>query len=46
MSHNNLKEEEKHLHKVLQSYGYDNTTFREGSKEFLKITQVLSKRKV
>ncbi len=30
----NLKEEEKHLHKVLQSNGYDNnTTIRAGSKE-------------
>ncbi len=28
----NLKEEEKHLHKVLQSNGYD-TTIRAGSKE-------------
>ncbi len=29
----NLKEEEKHLHKVLQSNGYDNATIRAGSKE-------------
>ncbi len=29
----NLKEEEIHLHKVLQSNGYDNTTIRAGSKE-------------
>ncbi len=29
----NLKEEEKLLHKVLQSNGYDNATIREGSKE-------------
>ncbi len=29
----NLKEEEKHLHKVLQSNGYDNETIRVGSKE-------------
>ncbi len=28
----NFKEEEKHLHKVLQS-GYDNATIRAGSKE-------------
>ncbi len=28
----NLKEEEKHLHKVLQSNGYDNATIRAGSK--------------
>ncbi len=28
----NLKEEEKHLHKVLQS-SYDNATIRAGSKE-------------
>ncbi len=27
------KEEEKHLHKVLQSNGYDNATIRAGSKE-------------
>ncbi len=30
---NYLKEEEKHLHKVLQSNGYDNATIRAGSKE-------------
>ncbi len=29
----NLKEEEKHLHKVLQSNGYDYATIRAGSKE-------------
>ncbi len=29
----NLKEEEKHLHKVLQSKVYDNATIRAGSKE-------------
>ncbi len=29
----NLKEEEEHLHKVLQSNGYDNATIRAGSKE-------------
>ncbi len=29
----NLKEEEKHLHKVLQSNGYDNASIRAGSKE-------------
>ncbi len=29
----NLKEEEKHLHKVLQSDGYDNATIRAGSIE-------------
>ncbi len=29
----NLKEEEKHLQKVLQSNGYDNATIRAGSKE-------------
>ncbi len=29
----NLKEEEKHLHTVLQSNGYDNATIRAGSKE-------------
>ncbi len=29
----NLKEEEKHPHKVLQSNGYDNATIRAGSKE-------------
>ncbi len=29
----NLKEEEKQLHKVLQSNGYDNATIRAGSKE-------------
>ncbi len=29
----NLKEKEKHLHKVLQSNGYDNATIRAGSKE-------------
>ncbi len=29
----NLKEEEKHLHKVLQSNGYANTTIKAGSKE-------------
>ncbi len=28
-----MKEEEKHLHKVLQSNGYDNATIRAGSKE-------------
>ncbi len=28
-----MKEEEKHLHKVLQSNGNDNTTIRAGSKE-------------
>ncbi len=32
----NLKEEEKHLHKALQSNGYDNTTIRAGSKELPK----------
>ncbi len=29
----NLKEEEKHLRKVLQSNWYDNATIRAGSKE-------------
>ncbi len=29
----NLKEEEKYLHKVLQSNGFDNATISEGSKE-------------
>ena len=29
----NLKEEEKHLHKVLQNNSYDNATIRAGSKE-------------
>ncbi len=29
----NLKEEEKHLHKAFQGNGYDNTTIRAGSKE-------------
>ncbi len=29
----NLKEEEKYLHKVFQSNGYDNATIRAGSKE-------------
>ena len=29
----NLKEEEKHLYKVLQSNGYDNATIMAGSKE-------------
>ncbi len=29
----NLKEEEKHLHKVLQSNGYGNATIRADSKE-------------
>ncbi len=28
-----LQEEEKHLHKVLQSNGYDNATIKAGSKE-------------
>ncbi len=28
-----MKEEEKHLHKVLQSNGFNNTTIRAGSKE-------------
>ncbi len=28
----NFKEEEKHLHKVVQSSGYDNATIRAGSK--------------
>ncbi len=41
----NLKKEEKHLHKVLQSNGYYNATNRVGSNP-LKITQILSKRKV
>ncbi len=35
----NLKEEEKHLHKVLQSNGYDNTTIRADSKELPSIDQ-------
>ncbi len=43
----NLKDEEKHLHKVLQSNGYDNATITAGSKGYLlNITQILSKRKV
>ncbi len=43
----NLKEEEKLPHIVLQSNGYDNATIRAGCKELLlKITQILSKRKV
>ncbi len=29
----NLKEEEKHQHKLLLSNGYDNATIRVGSKE-------------
>ncbi len=29
----NLKEEEKYLHKVFHSNGYDNATIRAGSKE-------------
>ncbi len=43
----NLKEEEKYLHKVFHSNGYDNATIRAGSKELpSKIIQILSKRKV
>ena len=36
----NLKEEEKHLHKVLQSNGYDNATIRAGSKELPTIPYI------
>ncbi len=44
----NLKKEEKHLHKVLQSNGYDNAMQPLGQalkSYLLKITQILSKRK-
>ncbi len=43
----NLKEEEKHLHKVLQSNGMTTQPLGQVLKSYLlNITQILSKRKV
>ena len=43
----NLKKEEKHLYKVLQSNGYDNLPLGQAPKSYLPgITPMISKRKV